>query len=336
MRSRLVQYGLGIVIGSLFLAAGPVEAGKYSYRGYSAYGGGAESGFYVRAEGGLFNPRNTDQVLGSVVDSGVHSQVIPIWDDEFAGGAAFGYRFDNGSRIEASVWGYETDTGATGLGSGGDMLHFTIAPPATSGGTPISSGNPGFYAVNTQIEGTLADLTWAKGNEVGERLTMEWSLGLRYANFEESYLGVYGDTSASNLFDVGKTMQGEGVGVRAGVGGRYDLTGSVAVTGSLGVSFLDGEITANSATAPRGQAGVLGAAAVAFDDSRSGEIRDFDVNLVWSTLGSQLELSLGWEQSRWDGLTADLLRNPTGLSTTLRERDSVTFSGYKFGVFFRF
>lgn len=337
MRSRMIRVGLVLLVGSLLGAATPAEArGKYSYRGYRSAGGGQEAGFYVQVEGGLFNPRNTDAVLATTVSGGETSQVIPVWDDEFAGRFAIGYRFDDGSRVEASVWNYSTATGATGTGNGIDVLNFAIGPPATSAGMPIASASPGFYAVNIEIEGTLADVMWAKASEVSERLTMEWSLGVRYADFEESYVGLYGDTATSNLFDVDKQMTSEGVGVRAAVEGRYRLSGSLALSGSLGLSFLDGEISASSTTAPRGQAGVLGATSNVFDDSRSGEIRDFDINVVWSGQGDRLQLSLGWEQSNWDGLTSDLLRNLPGMTSTLRERDSVTFSGYKIGVFFRF
>ena len=60
------------------------------------------------------------------------------------------------------------------------------------------------------------------------------------------------------------------------------------------------------------------------------------MSLVWHAASESFQLSLGWEQSRWDDIAADLVRNFPGTTAPLRERDSVTISGYKLGVLFRF
>lgn len=337
MNSRWVS-ALAVVAGCLSVAVVPVQAaGKYAYGGYRPYGNGAAaSGFYVHVEAGLYNPRNTDAVAATVVSGGVTTQALPVWDDEMGGRLAVGYRFDSGSRLEIAVWGYESDTGIADSGTGSDVVFFGIGPAATSAGGPISSGSPGFFAVNTEFEAMIADVTYGKSAEVAERLTLEWSLGARYAHYEENHLGLYGDTTGSNLFDAAKSLEGEGFGVRAALEGRFALTPAWALKTGLGFSFLDGELTGSSSLLPRGQPGVAGAVATVFDDSRSGEIRDFDVAIEWTAWRDALRLSLGWEQSRWDGLPEDLLRNLTGSAAVLRERDSVTFSGYRLGVAFRF
>ena len=76
--------------------------------------------------------------------------------------------------------------------------------------------------------------------------------------------------------------------------------------------------------------------AAAQDDGRSGSILDFDVVAGWHGKNDGLRFWIGWEQSIWNDITTDLVRNFPGTTAPLRERDSVTFSGYKLGVSFRF
>ena len=49
-----------------------------------------------------------------------------------------------------------------------------------------------------------------------------------------------------------------------------------------------------------------------------------------------MRLSLGWEQSNWGGIAADLLRTAPNTGVTLADRDSVVFSAYKLGVAVQF
>ena len=73
-----------------------------------------------------------------------------------------------------------------------------------------------------------------------------------------------------------------------------------------------------------------------FDDSRSGTIRDIELKGTWHLMNDRLRLSFGWDQSTWEAIAADLMRNFAGSTAPLRDRDAVIFSGYKLGVYFRF
>ena len=53
-------------------------------------------------------------------------------------------------------------------------------------------------------------------------------------------------------------------------------------------------------------------------------------------VGDAVRVWLGWEQQVWEGITTDYARNFAGTAFPLRDRDSVTISAYKLGVFVRF
>ena len=76
--------------------------------------------------------------------------------------------------------------------------------------------------------------------------------------------------------------------------------------------------------------------ASAFDDGRSGNIVDFGISGAWHGRSNAWYVSLGWEQSTWNGITNDLLRNFPGTSVPLRDRDSVVISAWMLGFFARF
>jgi hypothetical protein len=107
----------------------------------------------------------------------------------------------------------------------------------------------------------------------------------------------------------------------------------------LGFSFLDGELTGSSGLIPVGSANA-GTEPSSFasitDDGRSGNIVDFDLRIGWCNASDRFRVWLGWEQSIWSEIAQDPLRNFPGTTAPLRERDSVAFSGYKLGLYFRF
>lgn len=349
------SFKAALVAATVLLVAGldTVDA-QYKYR-YGSYGAssGTESGVYVRLEAAATNPRNTDAVVATtetIADFGggfnVQTPVIPGWDDDIAGRIAVGYAWAGGNRIEASYWGYDTDTVTGGNGPAGGFTHFAIGPPILTGGDYVGdSGSPGSYNIATEISASTADAAWIRAHAFTEHFTMEWSLGLRYATYEETSSGFYDEAAiggpgfGQNQFDAAKSNEGEMIGARAAVRGQFSLTERVRLYGGLGFSFLDGELKAGSSLSPSGSANSTTqptAVRTLTDDSRSGAIRDFEVGVTWLFSGDRLQLSFGWEQSDWEDIAADLMRNFPGTAAPLADRNSVVFSGYKLGVQFRF
>jgi hypothetical protein len=199
--------------------------------------------------------------------------------------------------------------------------------------------------MTTKISARTVDLAWAREQELSESFSMEWSLGLRYATFEETMDGLYDDVSSidpafgSIRYSADKSNEGEMIGAKASARATYRFARSFSVGAALGFSHMDGELTASSLLSPIGSDNASvepsGFAAVR-DDGRSGNILDFDLVLAWHNSNDWLRVWVGWEQSAWNGIAEDLVRNFPGTTVPLRPRDSVTFSSYKLGVFVKF
>jgi len=307
MRRRPIS--LTLVLAGALLAWGTATAqSRYNYGG-SSYAG--EEGFVVFLEAGLANPRDTDNVVAAVGPN----VVIPEWDDDFAGRIGFGYEFGNGSTLGLAIWNFETDQDEAGVGS----FEFPIGP------------TDGFsFDVTTEIQASTVDLSWAVAHEVTDAFQMQWSAGLRYADFEETTAGLYGTNGGPRVG--AKSNQGDMIGARLGGRGSYRV-GSFSIGGGIGISLLDGEIEAASSLTPQ-PAGT--APLILTDDSRSGSILDVDVRAAWHAAGDSVSVWIGWEQQEWEDIAADLARNLPDSEVISRDRDSVSFSWVKGGVSYRF
>jgi hypothetical protein len=331
-------------------AAQTQAAKKYAYGRYSSQQ--AEQGFFVLIEVGSGNPRNTDNVVATIelvqdFPGGVNQveEILPVWGDDLAGRFTAGYAWANGNTLSLAFWGFETDTSAAGNGPGGGTTFFAIGPPIFTGGSYVDSGSPGYFNIGTTVEASTIDLTWARSETFGESWSMQWSVGLRYALFTETYDGIYDEsgsldpTFGNNRYVASKENEGEMFGARLGVTGSYKIFPRLSMDGRLAFSLLDGEIVAHSSLVPTGliNSGTMPSSfASAFDDGRSGSIVDFGLAAVWHSSSDAWRISLGWEQSTWNGIVSDLVRNFPGTSVPLRDRDSVVFSAWMLGFYARF
>jgi hypothetical protein len=310
--------------GSLLLAVGSTAA-QYDYGGSG--GGGGEGGFVLWIEAGLTNPRNADNVVATAVTGNLVQPIVPDWDDAASGRIGFGYRWGGGSQIALSAWGFATDVQAADTGS----FAFSIGPAIDTG--PDYIGDTGTaFDITTEIEARTVDLAWSHAHEPTDVLAMEWSVGLRYAGFEETSDGRYADPSF--VYVAAKSHEAEMIGARIAARGTAHH-GGFFLGGGLGFSMLDGEIEASSSLRPQPLSYPVSFAGRT-DDGRSGTILDLEVSGGWRTEGDRLRIAIGWEESVWEGLTEDLMRNLPGAAVELGERDSVTFSSYKVGLHFRF
>ncbi len=278
------------------------------------YGGSAyerEAGFIAFGEFGPANPRNTDNIVAA---SGPNV-VIPQWDDEFAGRFGFGYQWSNNNKLVLSVWSFSAEGSAAASSA---AFEFPIGPTSGSG-----------FDVTTEVSGLTTDVAWGVTHEPTDAFSLEWSVGLRYARFEETTDGTYEDNGTPM---VDKSLQGDMLGAKFAGRGTYRMRPFSASVG-VGLSALDGELDARSSLTPQ-PAGTV--PVLLFDDSRSGTILDLDVNAAWHSSGDGFSVWLGWEQQVWEDIAADLTRNLPDSDVPSRERDSVTFSWFKVGVSYRF
>lgn len=344
------RIGLVLIAVTVLLACATQTAeARYRYGQYSSQGAG-QPGFFAFLEGMRANPRNADTIvvtqesLGGSVNT--VTPIVPPWSDEFAGRLGAGYGWGEGNKVVLSAWGFNTDQSSAGDGPGGGITHFAIGPPIRVGtGYVGNNASPGSYHMTTEINAGTADLAYVREHVVGEQFKLEWSAGLRYASFEESMRGGYDQAASTdgaygnNSFLATKSNEGEMFGVRLALRGSYRFAKSFSLDAGLGLSFLDGELRGSSSLVPDGtlNSGTTPAATIEItDDSRSGDVRDLDLTVSWYTVGEAVRIWLGWEQQIWEGITTDSVRNLPGTTAVLRDRDSVTISGYKLGVFVRF
>jgi len=187
------------------------------------------------------------------------------------------------------VWGYSTDqTLARDISS-----YFTIGPFGLTSGRAFS--------VTTDISATTADASFGVEHRPTSKLRLEWSLALRYANYEETQEGSYFDSGTGPAVPVSKSNEGEMVGAGVGLRGSYNFAGAFAAGGALRLYFLDGELTASSAQSGAGSVSIV-------DDGRSGSISEFEVFGSWHTSSELVTVLFGWEQAEWDGIATDLVR----------------------------
>jgi hypothetical protein len=299
-----------LAIATVALLGGTAEAQpRYDYGG-TPYGSD-DAGFLVVVEAGVASPRNTDNIVAA---SGPNV-VIPEWDEEFAGRIGFGYRFASGNKVLVSFWGFEAEQDEAGIGS------FAF---------PIGPTNGFEFDVTTEVKASTAEAAWAFAHGVTESFGMEWSIGLRYADFEETTDGSYGTTSGT--LAVAKSIESDMLGAKVGARATYRLRRYSASAG-VGLSLLDGEIEAGSSLTPQ-PPGTFAQALT--DDSRSGTILDLDVRAAWHDSNDNLSVWIGWEEQVWRDIAADLARNLPNSDVISRGRDSVTFSWAKVGVSFVF
>ncbi len=294
---------------ALLACAGPAAAGSYNYGG-GGYGGG-EAGFLVLLEAGVAAPRNTDNVVAA---SGPNV-IIPDWSEDLAGRIGLGYQFAGGNRLLVSFWSFETDQDATGVGA----FEFPIGPTSGFG-----------YDLTTEVKANTVDVSWTTGHALTEAFGMEWSMGLRFADFEDTTTGSYDTTGGTRAVD--KSNEGTMVGARVAGRATYRLR-SFSAGAAVGLSLLDGEIEAGSSLSPQ-PAGT--SPLVLTDDSRSGSILDVELRAAWHGSRDAVSIWVGWEEQVWEDIAADLARNLPDSAVIVRDRDSVTFSWAKAGVSFRF
>jgi len=315
---RIRGFALAALVAAVLVSTAEVEAQyRYGGRGYDDDGG---QGIFVELEGSLANVRNADNVVATIDSGNVVSSVVPPWDDDVAGRLGGGYRW-GGNKLFARVWGFAAEQDAVATGA----LNFAVGPPV--GGDDSGTA----LQVTTEITMNTIDVGWARTHGLGESFDLEWSAAFRYATFEETQEGLYAD--GAEVFRVAKSNEGEMIGPHVGVRGTYGLE-RLFFSGGLGFSFLDGELTASSGLTQI--AGGTGASFSGFlDDGRSGSIRELDVTGGWRNPGNSLQVYVGWEQAEWMDIAADMVRNFSTTTSPLRDRDSVTVSGFKIGFRYR-
>ena len=339
-----------LAVASLMLAASVGTASAQYNRFYE------EEGFFIFLDSVFTTPRNTDQVVATTLDvvssPQVEQRILTDWGSELAGRINLGYQWPGGTKVSISYWKFDNDERTVGDGPPGGFTNFAIGPAIlVSFSYYGAAGYPGHFDISSEIEAESLDVSWGRSNEMTDGFSLEWSLGLRYAKFEETMSGFYGSTSFGFYsYAAAKVNEGEMTGLEAAVRGTYHFSDLFSLNAGLGLSMMDGDVSTRSSLTPVGpcNTGPLPscpfipgsllptATAVIEDKDRSGTITDFDLAAVFHLADDRLRLTAGYEHSTWHGLPADLARNNAGNFIPLSARETVVFSGFKIGVGFLF
>lgn len=319
-----------------------------------------DEGFFLFLDAVFATPRDTDQVLATTQDLSdpqVVSRVVTDWGSEPAGRISGGYVWPSGDRVTVSYWRFDNDERTVADGPANGFTNFAIGPGiyVSYAGYYGTFGAPGSLDITSEIAADSIQVSWGRSRQMADgSLDLEWSLGLRYASFEETQAGLYDFFEADSVYfgyysyTAAMGNEAEMTGLEAGVRGSYRLTDQLSLDAGLSLAWLDGEITSTSSLTPVGLCNT-GDPACPFvgndlpastfaekDKDRSGTIQEFDVRVVWHVADDRYRIWLGYERSDWRGPPADLTRNLAGGLVEARTRDDVVFSGFKVGVGFRF
>lgn len=354
-RIRLIPVALALLAAS----AGTASAQFYD-----------DDGFFLFVDAAFTTPSNTDQVVAETFGNAFAgpgstetvTQQMTDWGTSPTAQLQFGYRWLNGSAVSISYWQFDDDERVAGEAGYNDFTNFTIGPAMFLGGSYFGTyGVPGSWDFGSNLKASTIDIAWDKQFEATDNLVLDWSLGIRFASFEETLSGSYDYYSSAYGFyfpgyysyAADKSNDGSMFGFRAGVRADYYFNDSISLDGGLGWSYLDGSVESRSTLAPSGSCNTtatppgpcggafpfpveLPTATFYIDDDRSGNILDFDLNVVWHIADDRYRVRFGYYHSRWDGIAADLSRNLPGTFATLDSRESVSFSGFRIGVGFLF
>jgi hypothetical protein len=311
-----------------------------------------QDGFFIFLDAAYATPQNTDEVLAVTQDFGgptqTESTIRTDFGSDFAGRLGFGYQWKGGQSLSIQYWKADIDQRTQADGSATGYMNFAIGPATYYAGYygygyVGQFGSPGALDITSKVKAETVDVIWSRDHDLTENFSLKWSLGLRYAKFEENLSGtyyLYTSGYPDYAFGVNKHNKGEMYGFDAGLRVTRDFGKSFSVTSGLAFSFLQGKVESSSGLSIPAGSFFDGLAsptqASDSDNGRSGLIRDFDVGCYWRLAKDHIRLGIGWEQSSWDGVPYDLLRNNVTSYVNVATRNNVTFSSWKVGFKYQF
>jgi hypothetical protein len=245
--------------------------------------------------------------------------------------ADFGYGFGKGlGNLLVSYWSFdEDDSQREDPGTG--YLYPTVFGSAAQGN--IGALNVPLDA-SARVKARTYDLDYVRPMLYGDKLTLRWLAGLRYATYEENR-DVEAIGSTVTYFQ-SKHIESHGTGIRFGLTAHFIFSGHFALDGGMTFSSLRSSAEAEALQIRDTFLDTLETR----DDSVKGQMLDVGLRVVWSY--AKLDYYVGYSSSTWDGLVADPLAGANGASSgpastpADRTRDSISFDSVHAGIVWRF
>ena len=249
-------------------------------------------------------------------------------DSDFTFSVDFGYSWGEMGSLRVSYWNFDNEDRQTG-----DMTGYFY--PAIFGygyyGSLDYLSDP-FLDARAEVEATTYDVDYVRPIEVGDNFTLNWLVGLRVAQYEETQSIELND--GSYYYTETKQFESDAFGLRVGVTAVMGFGDNFALEGGMAVSFMQAD-TEGVATQDDGSPLQV---RFAEDDNIRGEIREYHVKGVWTA--GPVDWYLGYSAADWDGLVTDPLAQ-TGddllpLGPSVRGRETISFNSINAGIIWRF
>lgn len=315
-----------------------------------------KEGWFVFLEGIDTQVLDTDQPIGTVGTFGDPAGDPPSpffaaehktvdWGTNVNGRLGFGKQWANGNKLTLSYWEFDNDESGSMDLSGVDAFYSPFGYYyyyGYGGGTraPLGGGtfSSTFSRFDSNVKASSIDVDFSHVHSLNDHFDFEWNLGMKFASYEDTTTVATGYTytdtggvATDYTYDEKAHTESDMWGFKAGARGMYNFGPRFSLTAGLNVAKLQGGVESTS-TISSTFVGSTPALTDHFnDDNRSGTITDYDIMGVFH-LGEHFDLSVGYEQSTWQGISRDLMRSHWGQP----DRDEVGFAGWKVGVKWRF
>ena len=320
-RARILG-GAAFLVAAALAAASPAFAFDPDYKGWFAALDLAST-----QPAGL-DQHFANQVTGTFPSTNVERIVI---DNDAAATwmTRFGYGFGRGyGDLRFSYWTFDHDDTRN---IEGGTLYATLIAPVTQGPVSASAARG-----TSTVKARTYDIDYLRPIMYGDKVTVSWLAGLRYATFQEDTR--YEAIGTYYPGDQVKHIESRGTGIRFGMKAHFIFSSHFALEGDATFSSLRGRLDADGSQTQDFGGGPIVDSVEASESATQGQMLDLEVRTIWSY--GALDYYLGYGTSSWDGLVADPLRGTaTGSGSSSpgdRTRDSISFDGLHVGVIWRF
>ena len=320
MRARQVALVLGFVM--LLCTAGGALAAD------------GDEGFFVSLEAKFVKPSNLGS--GYVIVSpeygyepkGVLRSVE--MSESFAPEISFGQQRSSGSGWMFSYWSFDDDDADSVTSPEGGSL-FDILYHADSAYGYFE----GAARAAVDVEATTADLVYFRHIGDGEDFHLTWTLGFRYASYEQALDVDYIYGEGSDMWTVQLGNDTDGFGVVTGLQGSVAVGGSMRLEGGVTYAFLDGSTSATNLQYEEDDLDDPDAD-VSRDEDRGIAMLELEAALVWQ-LSDAVDIRLGYVASQWDNVIGfDLFPDDVHEGFVQSDVKDVSWNGFSLGMKYTF
>lgn len=254
------------------------------------------------------------------------SAVEPEYESGFRVGGAFA--LDPWSSITATFWFFESEiSDSLELPGNIGWARSEVTHPSTAG----IANDSLFARAKDEISFKMGDLAFKRVLCGDSASSVNWILGLRYAQLNQKF---HGDFAISGATTVDTDIDFEGIGPRIGIALERRLNGGFLTYGKAIGNVLFGELE-TSYIQQNSTAGIQ--ATSGFDDRRVVPQLELELGMGWQNYCGNLRLNAGYYFGTWFNVaTSPTWIDAVQANNTSDVDDSLIFHGLSFRAEYRF